>query len=211
MRGSSVPHDVIEALEHDLCGNLHGSQSPLVTVAPADPNTLARVMGVAEVDNSSGVSATVPASSGADLMPTQWESGAEFSLVRDSGFTPWEDDARNRESEGESIIGQSVGPSRRLVLVGGNSESTSASTSVSRRWRPCKHRTGHQPRGNTATCKSVSFWCLHQFLHPRSHARAQHRHSLGRCGQSFVFTPVLLHANLLLWVSLSDRIKSENH
>ena len=59
LQGVSVPQDVILALEEDLCGHLCGSRSPLVTVTPADPNVRARVMGVAEVDNSSD-SATVP-------------------------------------------------------------------------------------------------------------------------------------------------------
>ena len=94
----SVPQDVILALEHD--GHHCGSRSPLVTVTPTDPNVRARVMGVAEVDNSSD-SATVPASSGAvreaqgcrrlvlvsgarsDAVPTDFRSGNRFAEVAD--------------------------------------------------------------------------------------------------------------------------------
>ena len=36
--------------------------------------------------------------------PTQWQCGAEFSVVRGSGFTPWADGVRNSEFEDESNI-----------------------------------------------------------------------------------------------------------
>ena len=73
-----------------------------------------------------------------DLVPTQWESGADPRSQ--FWIHPWEeDDARNRKSEGESNIQRSgaveVRPSRRLVL----GESTSANTSVPRRLRH-RHR-----------------------------------------------------------------------
>ena len=94
--GVSVPQDVILALEHDLCE----TRSPLVTVTPADPNVRVRVMGVAEVDNSSD-SATVPASSGvvkeaqgsrclvlvsgarSDAVPTDFRNANRFGEVPD--------------------------------------------------------------------------------------------------------------------------------
>ena len=126
LQGVSVPQDVIHALEHDLCGHRCGSRSPLVTVTPADPNARARVLGVADVDNLSSDSFTLPASSGAvreaqgfrrlvlvsgarsDAVPIDFRSGNRFAAVADR--------------DGEANIPGLHG--RRVVLVPQDSDGT---------------------------------------------------------------------------------------
>ena len=101
---------------HDLCGHHCGSRSPVVTVTPADPNVRARVMGVAEVDNSSD-SATVPASSGA---VREAQGSRRLVLVSGARSDAVPTDFRNANQFGEVADGEANIPGlhrRRVVLV----------------------------------------------------------------------------------------------